>query len=193
MFHPYVFFRINLSNSAFQKSEKLRIFPSVFSAQHKKKTCPPTSQPVSLLLPYFLCLCTSHCNGNNIFCLVCLCLQICWYMNKPRSGMKLKKGIVHDKWRASLCPSDKVWVNVSNTVLYNHWHPLMILNMIISNQLKAEKTGFCESVCVNQECVIIHMCVCVYIHLLHNSSVGMWISGIRSALWWWRHENMKRI
>lgn len=40
MFRPYVFFRINLSNSAFRKSEKLRFPPPVFSAQHKK-TCPP--------------------------------------------------------------------------------------------------------------------------------------------------------
>lgn len=167
MFRPYVFFRINLSNSAFRKSEKLRFPPPcIFSTAQKNMS--PTFQLVSLLLPYFLCLCTSHCDGNNIFCLVCLCLRICWYMNKPRLGMKLKQEILQDKWRASLCPTDKVWVNVSNTVVYNHWHPLMPLNMIISNQLKARKTGFCESVCVLIRNASSSICVyvCTYIYYI---------------------------
>lgn len=62
MFHPYAFFRMNLSKSAFQKWQTSGSPPWIFSTAPKKPNPTLTSQTVSLSLPYFLCLCTSHCH-----------------------------------------------------------------------------------------------------------------------------------
>lgn len=98
-------------------------------------------------------------------------------MNKPRQRVKLKMkrwgkttaNIWNDKAESIYLSS---WysmgsVSVSNTVLYNHCHPLMIRNKIISNQIMA-KRGFCANVCLSGTCLHPYVClsVCTYIYYI---------------------------
>lgn len=125
---------------------------------------------LSFCLPSFLCLCTSHCDERHVF--LCLLSDTAliyeqtpvegetqnkwWGKTTSHSWNDKAEGIYLSFWHSM------EWVSVSNAVLYNHCHPLMTMNKIISNQITAK--GDFMKMCVYQGRVFIHMRVCLCVH-----------------------------
>lgn len=152
----------------------------VLFRQHKKlwfslhvqlsssKMMSPVSLSVFLpaLLPLSVCplfsVCTPHTVMKDMFLsLIRHCAEI-YEKTHARGETSNKRNNNADSIHLSFWYSMGRGI-VSNTVLYNHCHPLMIMNKIISNQISAKK-GDLVQMCVYQGRVFIHMCVCLCVH-----------------------------